>query len=53
MISFRFQEKPFNITANQVYAPTTNAEGAEVGWLYDDLQNLVELTPPKKMSFSS
>ena len=49
MISVPFQEKPFNI---QVYAPTTNAEEAEVDRFYEDLQNLLELTP-KKMSFSS
>ena len=52
MISVRFQGKPFNITVIQVYAPTTNAEEAEVEWFYDDLQELLELTP-KNMSFSS
>ena len=51
MISVRFQGKPFNITVMQVYAPTSNDEEAEVEWLYEDLQDLVELTP-KKMSFS-
>ena len=51
MISVRFQGKPFNITVIQVYAPTSNAEEAEVDWLYEDLQDLLELTP-KKMSFS-
>ena len=51
MISVRFQGKPFNITVNQVYAPTNNAEEAEVGWFYEDLQDLLELTPPK-ISFS-
>ena len=51
MISVRFQGKPFNITVMQVYAPTSNAEGAEVEWFYEDLQNLLELTSPK-MSFS-
>ena len=40
MISFHFQGKPFNITVNQVYAPTSNAEEAEVEWFYDDLQDL-------------
>ena len=48
-----FQGKPFNITVIQAYAPTTNAEEAEVEWFYDDLQDLLELTPKKKMSFSS
>ena len=50
MISARFQGKPFNITAIQVYAPTSNAEEAEVEWFYEDLQDLLE--HPKKMSFS-
>ena len=53
MISVRFQGKPFNITVIQVYAPTSNAEEAEVEWFYEDLQDLLELTPKKKMSFSS
>ena len=44
IISARFQGKPFNITVIQVYALTTNAEEAEVEWLYDDLQDLLELT---------
>ena len=48
MISVRFQGKPFNITVIQVYALTSNAEEAEVEWFYDDLQDLLELTPPKK-----
>ena len=48
MISVRFQGKPFNVTVIQVYAPTSNAE---VEWLYEDEQDLLELTP-KKMSFS-
>ena len=51
----RFQGKPFNITAIQIYAPTSNAEEAEVEWFYEDLQDFLELTPPppkKKMSFS-
>ena len=51
MISVRLQGKPVNITVIQVYAPTTNAEKAEVEWFYEDLQNLLELNP-KKMSFS-
>ena len=51
MISVRFQAKPFSIMAIQAYAPTSNAEEAEVEWLYEDLQDLLELTP-KKMSFS-
>ena len=53
MISVHFQGKPFNITVIQVYAPTTNAEEAEAEWFYEDLQDLLELTPPQKMSFSS
>ena len=53
MISVHFQGKPFNITVIQVYAPTSNAEEVEVEWFYEDLQDLLELTPPKKMSFSS
>ena len=48
MISVHFQGKPFNITVIQVYAPTSNAEEAEVEGFYDDLQALLELTPPKK-----
>ena len=51
MISVHFQDKPFNITVIQVYAPTTDAEEAEVEWFYEDLQDLLELIP-KKMSFS-
>ena len=47
MISLRLQGKPFNITVMQVYAPTRNAEEAEVERFYDDLQDLLELTPPK------
>ena len=50
MISFHFQGKPFNITVIQVCALTSNAEEAEVEWFYEDLQDLLELTP-KKMSF--
>jgi len=52
MISVRFQGKPFNISVTQVYAPTTIAEEAEVEEFYEDLQDLLELTP-KKMCFSS
>ena len=47
MISVRFQGKPFNITVIQVYAPTSNAEEAEVEWFYEDLQDLLELIPKK------
>ena len=47
MISVRFQGKPFNITVIQVYAPTCNAEEAEVEEVYEDLQDLLELTPKK------
>ena len=50
MISVRLQGKPFNITVIQVYAPTSNTEETEVEWFYEDLQDLLELTP-KKMSF--
>ena len=46
-----FQGKPFNITVIQVYAPTSNAEEAEVEWFYEDLQDLLELTPPKDVLF--
>ena len=52
MISVHFQGKPFNSTVIQVYDPTSNAEEAEVEQFYEDLQDLVELTPKKKMSFS-
>ena len=52
MISVHFQGKPFNITVIQVYALTSNSEEAEVEQLYEDLQDLLELTT-KKMSFSS
>ena len=51
MISVHFQGKPFNITVIQVCAPTSNTEEAEVERFYEDLQDLLELTP-KKMSFS-
>ena len=47
MISVRFQDKPFNIMVIQAYAPTSNAEEAEVEQFYEDLQELLELTPPK------
>ena len=51
MISVRFQGKPFSITVIQVYAPTSNAEEAEVERFYEDLQDLVELTPKKDELF--
>ena len=51
MISFRLQGKPFNITVIQVYAPTSNAEENEVERFYEDLQDLLELTPPKDILF--
>ena len=51
MISVHFQGKPFNITVIQVYAPTSNAEEAEVEWFYEDLQDLLELTPKKDVLF--
>ena len=51
MISVRFQGKPFNITVIQVYAPTSNAEEAEVEWFHEDLQDLLELTPKKDVLF--
>ena len=51
MISVRFQGKPFNITIIQVYAPTSNAEEAEVEQLYENLQDLLELTPKKDVLF--
>ena len=51
MISVHFQGKPFNITVIQVYAPTSKAEEAEVEWFYEDLQDLLELTPPKDILF--
>ena len=51
MISVRFQGKPFNITVIQAYAPTGNAEEAEVEWFYEDLQDLLELTPKKDVLF--
>ena len=51
MTSVRLQGKPFNITVIQVYAPTTNAEEAEVERFYEDLQDLLELTPKKYVLF--
>ena len=51
MISVCFQGKPFNITVIQVYAPTSNAEEAEVEQFYEDLQDLLELTPKKDVLF--
>ena len=51
MISVHFQGKPFSITVIQVYAPTSNAEEAEVEWFYEDLQDLLELTPNKDVLF--
>ena len=51
MISVRLQGKPFNITVIQVYAPTSNAEEAEVECFYEDLQNLLELTAKKDVLF--
>ena len=50
VISICFQGKPLSITVIQAYAPTSNAEEAEVEWFYEDLQDLLELTP-QKMSF--
>ena len=52
MISVHLQGKPFNITVIQVYAQTTNAEEAEVEQFCEDLQDVLELTPPKKCPFS-
>ena len=51
MISVHFQCKPFNITVIQLYAPTSNAEEAEVEWFYKDLQDLLELTPQNHVLF--
>ena len=51
MISVHFQGKPFNITVIQVYAPTSNAEEVEVERFYEDLQDLLELTPKKDVLF--
>ena len=51
VISVRFQGKPFNITVIQAYAPTSDAEEAEVEWFYEDLQDLIELTSKKDVLF--
>ena len=51
MISVRFQGKPFNTTVIQVYALTSNAKEAEVEWFYEDLQDLLELTPKTDVLF--
>ena len=51
MISVLFQDKAFKITVIQVYAPTSNAEEAEVEWFYEDLQDLLELSPKKDVLF--
>ena len=51
MIFVHFQDKPFNITVIQAYVPTSNAEEAEVERFYEDLQDLLELTPPKDILF--
>ena len=51
MISVHFQGKPFNVTVIQVYAPNINAEEAEVEHFYEDLKNLLELTPKKDVLF--
>ena len=53
MISVCFQGKSFNITVIQVYAPTSNAEEAEVEWFYEDLQDLLELSPKKDVLFTT
>ena len=51
MISIHFQGKPFNIMVIQAYAPTSNTEEAEVEWFYEDLQDLLKLTPKKDVLF--
>ena len=51
MISIRFQGIPFNFMVIQAYAPTSNTEEAEVEWFYEDLQDLLELTPKKDVLF--
>ena len=51
MISVHFHGKPFNITVIQVYALASNVEEAEVEWFYEDLQDLLELTPKKDVLF--
>ena len=52
MISVCFQGKAFNITVIQAYAPTSISEGAEVEWSYEDLKDLLELTPERKKGWS-
>ena len=51
IISIHVQGKPFNITVIQLYVPTSNTEEAEVKWFYEDLQDLLELTPPQNVLF--
>ena len=51
MVSLHFQGKPFSIMVIQVYAPTSNAEEAEVEWFYDNLQDFIELTPQNDVLF--
>ena len=51
MISVHFQGKPFNIMVIQVYAPTSNAKETDIEWVYEDLQDLLELTPKKDVIF--
>ena len=51
MISVHFQGKPFNITVTEAYVPASNAEEAEFEWFYEDLQDLLELTPKKDVLF--
>ena len=51
MISVHFQDKPFNFMVIQVYALTSNAEEAAVEWFYEDIQDLLELTPKKDVLF--
>ena len=53
MICVHFQGKPFSITVIQVYAPTSNTEETEVEWSYEDLQDLLGLTPKKRCPFHS
>ena len=53
MNSIHFQSKSFSITVIQVYAPTSNAEEAEVEWFYEDVQDLLELTPKKDVLFNT
>ena len=51
MISVHFQGKPFSLRVTQVYVPTTNAKETEVEWFYEDVQDLLELTPKKDVLF--